>query len=72
VTGNERLIRDVFGEHSFPHAVGADQDKVGGLLDEVERQNRFDGCTIASRRPVPIKLIDRLESPESRALESPF
>jgi hypothetical protein len=41
-------------------------------LDEVERQGRFDGSTIASRGPVPIELVERFESPESRVVESPF
>jgi hypothetical protein len=41
-------------------------------LDEVERQDRFDGATIASRWSVPIELVDGFESPESRAFDSPF
>jgi hypothetical protein len=72
VTGNERLIRDVFREHRFADSVGTDKDHVRRLRNEVERQDCFDGTTIASRRPVPIELVDRLESPESCAFEPPF
>ena len=70
MTGNERLIRYVFSDHRLTDSVWADQDDVSRLLHEVERQDCFDGSTIASRRPVPIEFVERLKSPEARGLES--
>src|ERR1035441_1194533 len=72
MTGDERLICNVFREHSFADPVGTYKNHIGRVLNEVERQDGFDGATIASRWPVPIELVDRLESPESRAFDSAF
>jgi hypothetical protein len=72
MTGDERLVRDIVRQHCLPNAVWADQDNIRRFLDEVERQDRFDCSTIASRRPIPIELVDRLESPEACAFHPSF
>ena len=61
MAGDQRLMRDVLCQHRFADTVGADEDDVSRLLNELERQDRFDGSTIASRWPVPIELVEGLD-----------
>ena len=53
---------DIAGERRFADAVGADQDDVGGVLEEVEGHQGFEGRTIAAFGPTPIEVTDRFEA----------
>jgi len=72
MTGDERLVRDIVREHCLPNTVWTDKDDVRRLGNEIERQDCFDCSAITSRRPIPIELVDRLESPEACALHPSF
>ena len=62
VTVDHRLMGDVAGEGGFADPVGADQDGVGCVLEEVERHQRLEGCAVAAFGPVPIEVAERLET----------
>jgi len=59
---DERLMCDVAGEGRFTHPVGTDQDDVGGVLEEVERHQGFEGRAIGAFGPLPIEVAGRFEA----------
>jgi hypothetical protein len=72
MTGDERLVRDIVREHCLTDAVWTDKHDVRRLGNELEVQDCFDCSAIASRRPTPIELVDRFESPEACAFHPSF
>jgi len=72
LTGDQRLMRDVLRQHGFPGAVLADQDDIGGILEEVERHQGLDGGAVAALRPVPVEVAERFEAADLRRLQPPL
>lgn len=50
------LMGDVSRQGGLTDAVGTDEDDVGGVLEEVERHQRFGGRPVAAFRPAPIEV----------------
>ena len=57
-----RPIGDVPSKHRLADAVRPDNHDVGGLLQEVERDERIDGGSIAGLRPSPVEVAEWLEA----------
>ena len=61
---------EVLGDHRLADAVGADQDDVGALLDEAQREEAVDDLAVDGARPVPVIIRNRLEATEAAVLET--
>ena len=72
VTGEHRLVGDVAGDHGLAHAVGADQDDVGGIREEAQAHQLLDGWAVALGGPVPVEVGQGFEAPEVGIAEAPF
>src|SRR5271155_3916262 len=55
-------MSDVLRQGRLADAVRTDDDDIGGLLEEVERHQRLDGCADAALGPVPVEVTQRLEA----------
>jgi hypothetical protein len=51
VSVEDGLVGDVASERGLSHAIGSDQDGVGGVADKVEPHQRLDGLAITAGRP---------------------
>ena len=49
----------------LPTPLGADQDDVGGLFEEVEGHEVLDGHAVAAAGPRPVEVGERLELSEA-------
>ena len=49
----------------LPTPLGADQDDVGGLVEELQAHEVLDGHAVATPGPVPVEVGERLELPEA-------
>src|SRR6516225_2871227 len=58
VTVDQRLMRDILGNECLADAIGANQDHIGRVFEEVERHQRFDGGTVAAPRPLPVEVAE--------------
>jgi len=71
----DRRVGDVFGDHCFAQAIGADQNQVTRFDDEIQSQGALDQFAINLPGPVPIEVKDRFEAADSRlnkqSLETP-
>jgi hypothetical protein len=66
------LMGDVARERRFADPVGADQDDVGGLLEEVEGHQGFEGRAITAFGPTPIEVTDRFEAADMSGTQAPL
>ncbi len=62
VAVDQGLMGDVAGERRLSDAVGTDQDDVGGIVEEVERHQGFEGGAVAAFGPGPIEVAGRFEA----------
>ena len=69
---DQRLVGDVLRQGGLADAVGADQDDVGGLLEEVERHQRLDGGAVAALGPGPVEVAERFEAADPRLVQPPL
>ena len=69
------LVGDVFEDHGFAEPVGAKDDEVASLAEEVEGQCGLDGAAVDLLGPVPVEIGDGFESTDfgefETALETP-
>jgi hypothetical protein len=63
-------MRDVFSDHGFAQAVGADENQVATLADKVERERAVDQIAIDLLGPVPIEVGNDFESADTRELKT--
>jgi len=54
------LVAQVAREQALAQAVGADEDDIGGVGEELQRHQLLDGRTIDLRGPAPVEVGDRL------------
>ena len=72
VSPKDRLMRDVLSDHRFADAIRADQDGVGGVLEKVERHQRFNGGPITVFGPSPVEVAQWLEAADVSVRQPPF
>ena len=72
VAGQDGVMDEVLGAHGLAEALGADEDDVVSVRQEVEREDALEGRAIEGGRPVPVPVGDRFETPEAGALQAPF
>ena len=53
-------VGDIGGDGRLADAVWADQDDVGGLVEELEAHEILDGHAVAAARPCPVEVGERL------------
>src|SRR5258708_1377976 len=66
------LIEHIFYQHRLAETVRADQNDIGSLLDEGEREDLLDERTITLGGPLPVEVGDGLEDPDARVVETPL
>ena len=54
-------VADVLGDHGLAQAIGANQDEVAGLGEEVQRKRPFDDIAFDARGPGPVEVGHGLE-----------
>ena len=72
VAVKDGLVGEVFEQQGFTETVRAEQDDVGGIGDEAEREQRIDQGAVALGRPCPVEVGERFEGTESCVVETPF
>lgn len=65
-------MSDAFEEHGFAKSVGAEDEEVSALSDELETECGFDESAVDFLGPVPIEVCDGLEPADLGALEPAF
>ena len=70
MAGESGLVGEVLGDHGLAEAVGAEQNEVAALLDEVEGQGALDDVALDLLGPVPVEVGDGLEAADAGALEA--
>ena len=65
-------MSDVFEEHGFAESVGAEDEEVSALSDELETECGLDESAVDFLGPVPIKIGEGLEPADLGALEPAF
>lgn len=66
------LVGDVLGQRRLADAVGADDDRVGGVAEEVQAEERLDGGAVALGGPGPVEVAQRLEAADAGGLQTPL
>src|SRR5277367_3139824 len=64
------LMGDVLSEHRLADAVWPDKDDIGGLFEEVERDQRVNRGAVAVLGPGPVEVTEWLEAADMRGAES--
>ena len=66
------VVEEVFHEHGLPDAVWPDEDDVGGVVDEGEREELLDEELVDAFGPGPVEVGDGLEGADARVGQAPF
>src|SRR6058998_152104 len=72
VAGQNGSMADVLDDHRLAQAVGADEDEVASLPDDLQAEGLLDGIAVDALGPVPVELRDRLEPAETGSLKTPL
>jgi|GEM_PF-5820151 len=65
-------MQEVFGQHGFSQAVGANQDDVGGLLDEAQCEQLIQQLPIQLSRPGVVEVSQVLEGAQVSVIQAPL
>ena len=65
VAAEQGEVRQVLGDGGLAGGVGADQDDVGALGDELQRAQLLDGGAVDLLGPLPVEVAQRLEGAEA-------
>jgi hypothetical protein len=65
-------VGDVFGDHRFAEAVGAEQEKVASFGNELQGEGGFNEVAVDFLGPVPVEVGDGLEAAEVSVAQAPF
>ena len=63
-------MSDVLGDHRLADAVRPYQHDVGGIVEELERHQRFDDGAVATLGPGPVEVAERLEAANMGSAQS--
>jgi len=66
------MVEEVLHEHGFADAVRSDEDDVGGVVDEGEREQLLDEGAVDALRPGPVEVGDGLEGADTGVGQAPF
>src|SRR5258706_10271172 len=66
------MIGNTVRQGRFADSVWADEDCVGGVVEEFERHQGFDGGLVAFLWPRPIEVAQGFEAPDMRVFEASF
>jgi hypothetical protein len=72
VTRQHRLMADVLGDHRLAQPVGAHQDQVAGLREEVQRQSTFNDIAFDLAGPGPVEVGHGLKLLDLGEAQPPF
>ena len=72
MTMDQRLVGDVLRQCRLAHTVRADQDDIGGVVEELERHEGLDGAAVAAFGPVPVEVTERLEAADMSGFHPTF
>ena len=72
VTSEDGRVSNVFDEHGFAEAIGAEQDEVAGFGDEVEGQSALDEGAVDLFRPKPIEVGEWFEAAQAGQAQAAF
>lgn len=64
------MQREVLREHGLADAVGADEDDVGGVAEEVELEELLDVALVDALRVLPVEFGEGLDRRELRVAEA--
>jgi hypothetical protein len=62
---HERVVSEVAEDHALAHAVGADEDRVGTVVEEAQAEEFLDALAFDPLRPRPVEVRDRLEGADA-------
>src|SRR5258708_6478630 len=65
MAGEDGSVSDIFDEHRFAEAIGAAEEEVACLRNEVEGESAVDDGAVNLGRPGPIKVGDGFEATET-------
>ena len=66
------MVEEVLHEHGLADAVRSDEDDVGGVVDEGQREELLDEGAVDAFGPGPVEVGDGLEGADARVGETPF
>ena len=72
VAFEQSLVSDVFEEHGFAESVGAEDEEVSAVSDELKAQGGLNESAVDFLGPVPIEVGEGLEPANLGALEPAF
>ena len=72
MTREDRLVRDVLGDHRLAQALGGDQDEVAAGGEEVEAERGLDDGAVDGGGPGPVEGVHRGEATEATAEQAPL
>jgi len=65
-------MSDVLRDGRFADPIRADEDDVGGVLEELKRHQRVNGGAFAALGPSPVEVAQRLEAADMSVAQSAF
>ena len=66
------MVEEVFHQRGFPDAVRSDEDDVGGIVNEGQREELLDEGAVDALGPGPVEVGDGLEGADARVGEAAF
>ena len=66
------MVEEVLHEHGLADAVGSDEDDVGGVVDEGEREQLLDEGAVDALGPVEVEVGEGLEGSDAGVGEAAF
>ena len=66
------MVKEVLHQHRFADTVWPDEDDIGGVVDEGEREQLLDEGTVDALGPGPVEVGDGLEGADARVGQAPF
>ena len=68
----DAVVEEVFHQHGLADAVRSDEDDVGGVVDEGEREQLLDERAVDTLGPGPVEVGDGFEGADAGVGQTPF